>query len=516
VSRDLWGLFFLSLAVRLAVALLIAQPGYMDAYYYAVGAGRLAAGDGFEEPFLWNYLDDPAGIPHPGFLYWMPLPSILAAPFVALSGRSFLAAQLPFALLSALLPLVSYAVAREGTGVRRHAWAAGLLTIFSGFFFPYWTLPETFAPFALFAALALWLAGRGSGRVSLSLSSGVLVGLAHLTRADGVLLLPVVALAPLVPPKAGGARRTARSAVRHIPPVVLGYLLVMAPWFARNLSLIGAPLSPAGSKTLWLTDYDDLFCYHCDLSPVTYLAWGWGNILSSKLSALWVNLQRLLAEDCLVFLFPFVLIGLWRLRRRPPFTLSLTYLLLIYLAHSLAFTFPGWRGGFFHSSAALLPFFFAAGVEGIDAAVSRAARRRRGWNAAQARVVFTVAAVVLAVGLSAYVAMPSIAGWNRADQAYRQIGRWLEARAPDGTIVMVGNPPGLYYHAGVPTVVVPNGDVDTLLEVCARYDVAYVVLDANRPGGLATLYAGEGARGLELVTTFDDGRVQLYRRVGTP
>ena len=85
--RDMLWLFLLCLGVRLAVAAVIRRPGYMDTAYYAVGAMRLAEGEGLTEPYLWHYLDDPSGIPHPGFLYWMPLPSLLAAPFAILAGR---------------------------------------------------------------------------------------------------------------------------------------------------------------------------------------------------------------------------------------------------------------------------------------------------------------------------------------------------------------------------------------------------------------------------------------------
>ncbi|MBE9506962.1 MAG: hypothetical protein IMY86_02845, partial [Chloroflexi bacterium] len=59
--RDLLVLFLLSLAVRLVTAALTCRPGYMDPAYYAAGAVRLAEGGGLTEPFLWNYLDDPAG-----------------------------------------------------------------------------------------------------------------------------------------------------------------------------------------------------------------------------------------------------------------------------------------------------------------------------------------------------------------------------------------------------------------------------------------------------------------------
>jgi 4-amino-4-deoxy-L-arabinose transferase-like glycosyltransferase len=510
MRRDLLVLFLLAAAVRFAAAVFVRQPGYMDVSYYSAGARQLAAGGGLTENFLWNYLDDPAGLPHPGFLYWMPLPALLAAPAVALLGRSFLAAQLPFVLLSALLPLVGYTVAWRTTGVRRHAWAVGLLTLFSGFFFSYWTLPETFAPFAVFGSLALWLSASRSGRLAL-LAAGACAGLAHLTRADGVLLLPVALLGVGLTSWRRGAGGGPGVLVRSAALVLLGYLLVTAPWFARNLAVTGAPLPAAGTKTLWLTTYDDLYCYRCDLSPRSYLAWGWGNIVDSKLAALWINFQRFLAEDCLVFLFPFLLIGLYRLRRRPPFILAFVYLLLLYAVHSLAFTFPGWRGGFFHSSAALLPFLFTAGLEGLDAAIALPARRRRGWNTAQARRFFTVAVVVLAAIMSITISVPIIRRWNQTDRVYDQIGAWLAANAPAGATVMVGNPPSFWYHTGRPAVVVPNSDPATLLAVCDRYNVAYVILDANRPVGLADLYAGAPLAGLEQVATFADGQVRLYR-----
>ncbi len=519
--RDLLWLFLLALAVRLAVAAFIPRPGYMDTAYYAAGAVRLAQGGGLCELFLWNYLDDPAGLPHPGFLYWMPLPSLLAAPFAALFPGSFLALQFPFALISALLPLVSYAVAWQVAEKRRHAWVAGLLTIFGGFYFPYWTLPETFAPFALFGSLALWLAGTlipdtrywilDTGRWLLV---GLLVGLAHLTRADGILLLPVVVLASLLPSPSRNTLRATRIThyVSRFTLVILGYLLVMAPWFLRNLSLIGAPLSPAGTSTIWLRNYDDLFCYGCDLSWRSYLAWGWGNILRSKLWALGINLERFLAEDCLVFLFPFVLIGLYRLRRRPPFTLALIYLFLIYFFHSLVFTFPGPRGGFFHASAAALPFLFAAGAEGLEAAVRWAGRRRR-WNLRQAQAVFAAAAVFAAVTLSTYVAVERLPAWWGTDAVYVEVAQWLVQQGAERATVMVANPPAFWYHTDHPAVVVPHGDVEALLAVAERYDVRYVLLDQNRPAPLAGLYSRETFHPrLRPVMTWGEGqeRVILY------
>ena len=533
--RDGLILFFLALAVRLSAAWLLTGPTYMDTAYYAVGARRLAGGAGFDEPFLWHYLDDPAGLPHPGFLYWMPFPSLLAAPLATLIPGSFFALQLPFAVLSALFPLVAYRLAWKITDRRRSARLAGVLTIFSGFFFPYWTLPETFTPFAVFGSVALWLVGRetqgaGDNRRRegwlAHLLAGLLVGLAHLTRADGVLLLPVVALGPLISSPTRNKQqatsdepRSSRLVVGYWSLVIgywllviLGYLLVMGPWFLRNLALIGAPLSPAGTKTLWLRVYDDLFCYGCDLSLSSYVAWGWGNILHSKLNALWINFQRLLAEDGLIFLLPFILVGFYRLRRRPVFILSSVYLLLAYLLHSVAFTFPGPRGGFFHATAAVLPFLFTAGAEGLEVAVRWAGRRRR-WNLRQAQAVFATATTVGSVILSVYVMAMHLPAWRDAGAVYRDIAAWLDAQhGPDAPTVMVGNPPSFHYYSGVPAVVVPNGGVQTVLDVCERYGVDYLVLDSNRPDPLDALYEGRVSHPrLAQAVTFEDGRVVVWR-----
>ena len=148
----------LALAVRLLAALPQTQPNYMDATYYLVGGQRLAQGYGFTDPYVWHYLDRPTALPHPSHLYWMPLPSILVAVSQTIFGVNYRAAQIPFVLLAAVLPVLAYLIASRISGVRRHAWIAALLTIFSPFYLPYWGVPESFTPFAVFGALALYWA----------------------------------------------------------------------------------------------------------------------------------------------------------------------------------------------------------------------------------------------------------------------------------------------------------------------------------------------------------------------
>ncbi|MDH7474041.1 MAG: glycosyltransferase family 39 protein [Anaerolineae bacterium] len=528
--RALLMLFILALLVRVFTALPLRIPGYMDAYYYYVGATSLYRGLGFNDPFIWNYLDNPAGIPHPSHLYWMPLSSVLAYLSFLLCGESFRAAQVPSIILSALFPLIAYALGYQIAHTRRHAVCAALFAVFSGFYMPFWVTTDNFAPFAVFGSLCLLTAGLGlrDGRRGWFALAGALASLAHLTRADGLLLLIAVYIA-IFAARWRFQPSTSHPSPSHSLPLASClllpascYLLVMTPWFIRNLLTIGAPLSPAGAKTLWLTNYDDLYSFGKELSWHTYLAWGWGHILQAKLHAAWVNFQRLWAEDLMIFLLPFAAAGAWRLRHRWEFLPALIYAPLLYAAMTLVFTEPGWRGGWFHSSVAFLPFLYAVAMEGLDVLVGWIARLRRIWDVVQARQVFSAGLVVLAVFLSAFLygqqvlsGQPGVPPWNERDQIYPQLITWLDEHVPPETLVLVNSPPTFYYFSERPCLTVPNGDVETLLAVARRYGGSILILDHNRPDPLAALYTGElSDPGVELLFVLNDdyiGPVKVYR-----
>ena len=256
--------------------------------------------------------------------------------------------------------------------------AAALFTAFSGFYMVYWVSPDNFTVFALTASLCLFAMARGmeTGSARYFFVAGLLAGLSHLSRADGLLLLLVAPVSLLIP---GPSQRTYGNILRFTFYVLLGYFLVMAPWFVRNYAAVGSPYPSAGTKTLWLTSYDELFRYRDDLTPARYLATGIGPILGSKLYAAVMNLLVIAFGDLQVFLAPFAAIGMWQLRRSLQFLPFFIYAFLLYLAMTLAFTFPSWRGSVLHSSAALLPFLAAAVPPGLDAVIQWIARRRRTW-----------------------------------------------------------------------------------------------------------------------------------------
>ena len=516
------GILGLALGVRLLTAWPLRQPGYADAYYYAVGAQQLEAGHGFQEPFIWNYLEPPDTVPHPGFSYWMPLTAILGWLGLTTFGNSFWALQAPFILLSATLPLVAYGIAWDLTGEVKQAVLAALLAAFPGFYAHVLVLPDNFAPFALAGSLCLWAAGRGlvEGRSIWFGLAGVAAGFAHLARADGLLLVGIALLAAVAPALAitgnMGGSRSRLSWVGKVGLVLGGYLLIMGPWFVRNWFAFGTPLAGSGIKTVFLTTYDDVFAYGRPLTLKSYLAWGWGEILRSKGQALAINLQRLWVEALLVILVPVSGLGLWKFRRERLLWPFLLYALLLFATMTFLFTFPGMRGGLFHSASALLPTLFAVAGPGLETALRWAARRFRGWHVRRAWKVFSAALVGIAILVTAVALWRAgvfNGEWNRRDEAYAQAGDWLSDQGASGSVVMVGNAPGFTWQSGHAAVAIPNEPLDTIVDVADRYGARYLILDGSRPRTTDDLYAGRTTRDdLTLRAAFGEetGPIQLF------
>jgi 4-amino-4-deoxy-L-arabinose transferase-like glycosyltransferase len=478
------GALALSWGTLLASA--IHQPGYTDAYYYFNAGQRLVEGKGLTDPYLWTYLNAPDHLPAPSATYWMPLESLAAAASMAVFGASFGAAQVPSVLCLAGLVLVAFWLGAKLGWSRRHAWLAGLLVLFSGFYTPFWTTTDTFALYGLLGSLALVAMGRGreTGDWRWYALSGGLSGLAHLARADGLLLVLVLLGVALWPRKGVTARRLGLAAAG-----LVAYLLVMLPWFARNLSLLGTPLPTAGTDTIWMRSYDELVNYPPGTTAAEFWQWGVGNMVKSRVEALTSNLGTFVAVETWVILGPFVLAGLW-IRRRDPFLSGvIVYAVGLHLAMTLVFAFPGYRGGLFHSSSALLPFWAAVGPVGLDAGIDWMARRRR-WRTTEAQMVFSGALVVLAVFLSMVMLRQRVPGLNNNAAFYRT----LAADLPDGAVVMVNDPPALYYQTGLSGVVVPNADPEVVPEIATRYGVTYLVLDKNRTRPFTALYLGREER----------------------
>ncbi|GER81144.1 conserved hypothetical protein [Candidatus Denitrolinea symbiosum] len=546
--RSLLLLFLLGLAVPLAIAQFQSLPGYMDADYYFGGGVQLARGNGFTEPYLWNYLSDPRGLPTPSHAYWMPLASILAAAGMWLTGQTtFASARIGFILLAALVPPLTSLLAFRLTSNRAASLLSGLLACFPIYYAPFLPVPDNYAIYMLLGiAFFLLLSNLQSPTSNLQspitfLLLGLVSALASLARSDGLLWLGMSLLAavwfagkqinksttqadshtstsvrlpppasrpPLsascLPPPASRpplsasclpppASRLPPSAFRLLPPafcVLAGFLLLMSPWYARNLAAFGSFMAPGSSRALWLTSYNDTFAYPASqLTMTRWLASGWDAILLARAKAGGVNLLNAFAAQGGIFLFPFILAGLWILRRDLRVRFAALAWILLFAAMTLVFPFAGPRGAFFHAGAALQPMWWSLAPVGLDAAVAWA--RRRGRFDDRAFAVFRGALVGIAALMTvAIFAIRVLPNWEREDGHYAGVETLLlQQGAPSDGIVIVRNPPGYNIVTGRAAIALPTGGLASVLAVAERYDARYLVLEPlGTTGDLRELY----------------------------
>jgi hypothetical protein len=196
----------------------------------------------------------------------------------------------------------------------------------------------------------------------------------------------------------------------------------------------------------------------------------------------------------LIFLAPFMIVGALARKTNLLVRLNILHMLVLLAVMSFVFPFAGSRGGFFHSSTALMPVLWALAAVGIDRAV-RWAGGKRGWAIQRARSLYGWSAPVLAGVLTLGLFWTRVIGrspaspaWSAPAEAYTAVAGALEGLNPNGSIVAANNPPGLSLATGAPSVMIPNGSPETLHAAVEKYDVRWVVLDANRPDGLAELY----------------------------
>ncbi len=484
-------LFILGLFVAGLGCIWIQSPGYMDADYYFATGQELSRGRGFIEPFIWNYLDNPSALSHPSHLYWPPLTSLIAALPMTFFGQTFRAAQIPFILMSALLPVIPAALALQIHGNRSWAWFSGLLALVPGFYLPYMLTTDVFVVYALIGAGFFYFTGRGlrNGRNGAWLVSGMMIGLAHLASADGLLFfLPALAAV-----SCSGERKLQRFTI-----LISGYLFVMAPWFLRNHLIVGTLLPATGAKTLWLRSYPELFSYpSSNLTLRHFLSQGFGAILQARFAALWINLQRLIGENGLVMLGPLMIIGFRELWQAFETRLAAFYLVILFLTMSFVFPFAGSLGGLFHSSAAMMPLLWALVPAGLHRVIQWLSHLRR-WDEAQAQRLFAATifgmTAILTVGL--YVTkvigiQSNTALWMGPKRTYDAAAETLAELNPDYGIVAINNPPGFYVSSKKGSVVIPYGGEAELHRVVDRFEVEWLVLDVNHPEGLADLYQGQ-------------------------
>ena len=473
-------LFVVGLGLPFAISRFQSLPGYMDADYYFAGGVQLAQERGFTEPYLWNYLDGPSGLPHPSHTYWMPLASIVSALGMWLTGQSmYSAGRLPFILLSACVPLLTAALAYSVSRQPRLALVSGLLSIFSLYYAPFMPVPDNYALYMLLGGVFLFLAPRDELWIPIVL--GALAGLMTLARSDGLLWLGLAGLTVL---SKAPSKSIPNEWFRYVLPagllILLGYLLTMGWWHVRNWTLFGSALTPGGGRLLWLQNYNQTFIYPPEaLTRESFLQAGWELALANRAQAFAANFSNAFAAQGGIFILPFILIGLWQLRRELRTKIAVTGWCILVAVMTVIFPFAGSRGSFFHAGAAFQPYWWVAAPIGLEAVLTWA-RRRGQFTDRNASLFLQGILVLLAVFMTGYLVNLRViaSGWEKDDLIYPAVERaLLQYGIRPGELVIVRNPPGYFIASERSAIALPFGDESTILAVAVKYGARYLVIE---------------------------------------
>ena len=491
-------LFVAAFAVRLLAGLLFHGPAYLDAFYYVDVAQQVASGHGLQVPFIWSFVEVGGAIPADPTLpvasnaHWLPLGSLVQVPFIWLLGPSPLAYALPFWLAGAAAAPLTWFIGRDAGLAPWQAFAAGLLIVAPGALTPFMSQPDNFGLYLFLGALALWLCAlglRGSRRAFVA--GGLAVGLASLTRNDGVLLGVPFALAFLVERwrawRSGGLSGAGALLGRGgtigwaaALGCLGGFLLLMLPWYGRQLAVFGQLLpSAATGRILWITDYQQLFSVTGQPGLGSFLAQGPGPLLLSRLLGFVAAAGLFAYLPFVLVLAPFVVLGAWLRRRQVAYQPWLAYGLTLLAFSSLLFALHVPSGNFIHSAVALLPHADLLLMVGITAAVAWVARRRPGWDVSRASRVFSGVAVGLVLAFAVLTTLSTATSWHSADAARAPLEVAL-APLPSEDRLMSADPAGWWYATGRWGVVTPADDLPTVEAAAQAYDIRWLILERSQ------------------------------------
>jgi hypothetical protein len=504
-------LLVIGLGIRWLYVLAVVFPPLDDPAFYLTTAENLVSGRGLEVDVLWSYQIKFPAVSHPSHEHWMPLTTGLMAGAFALhrvvsqaTAFSLRTGQLPGLILGSLLVLLTYVLGRRllpaGRANRWLAFCAALLVALNGTLSYQSASADSSAPYALLACWALAFAVRRPGDQGGYLGAGLLIGLAYLTRADGLLLLLAIPLAWwLLPPPPRPQTElpdnpTARLAWERWPreqsteengPRVEGpsvanlldlgvaFALVVSGWLVRNYVVFGTLLPSSILNQVWLTDYIDTFSYASQPTLATWMAQGLPAILAQRG-------QALLSNGIVFLLLTFAwgllaLPGMWLLRYERTVFTAVIYGMILFFATALIFPVSSMSGTFYHSLGAVIPFLAVAAVYAIYRGVWKLVRKPKLRRVAFIAVIaglLVLAATQLAASLS------SVSERHEVEETrFEAAAEWLTHHAEPGDVIMTTQTYTLNYTSGYPCIALPgNESLDAAWEAAQRYRARFLVI----------------------------------------
>lgn len=510
------GLFAVALVVRAFFAAQIVFPKPEDTAYYVGVARNLLEGRGLVSDAMWSYATEPLVFPKPAFEVWLPLPTFLAAAFMAVFGMSFVASQVPFVLVGAIVPVLAWRLALDVAAERaltpeRTRWLGLGVGLTTAVYLPlllHSALPDSTMPFAaivLAACLLMTRLLRDPRGARLTdprlLGVGVLLGLGALTRNETAMLAVLWAGLAWFTVRATPAVR-----FRMVAVTAVVAMIAFAPWAYRNIQEFGSPLpGQAVTNALYITGHD-IFAWSHPPTLERHLALGLDGLLELRLQGLTHNLVNVL----LLLGPPISAIGLlalpWTFRSgalRPLVVISL----LAFALTGLVFPAATQWGTFLHAAGPVQVLVVLSALLAIDVGIARLASRM-GWT----KPVAWLGAVLGVVGSIAFSAtmLPTFGSGSRAtEQTYQELGARMAAigRPLDVTAgpVISNFPIWIAETQRIPGLALPNEPPEDVLDLARSFPGTelLVLIDPEGPHWPADLAAR--APGSECFTPLDLG-----------
>ncbi len=514
------GLYLLALIVRLVASGQIPVSTTEVSAYYAGVAANLVSGDGLVSHAVWSYATSPLVVPKPAFELWLPMSSLLSALAMSILGTSWWAAQVGGALLGAMVAPLAWAVARGAAravdlDARRGgavALSSGILAAILGPLVLASAVPDSFTPYLVFSLMAVLVMPRWLGIADGAPSSparaptrlagatlGVLMGFAYLSRQEAIWLGLTVLLVLVWALRSRPPESRLREAVQRLWPVVVGGLLIAAPWLIRNMIAFGSPFPGQALENMVLVGNEDIFAFAHRPDLQRYLDQGLATVITNPLAALWVGLQDVLLLPAL----PVGAVGLVAvfamshspaLHRPTALAALLVSGFLVFISTAMLFPIAMRWGTFLHASGPLLVGLLVMAALGMDALLASVSARRR-WS--QSNVILgPMALIAVAVGFSGLL-LGTVADQSREREArFAALTRAIEVVAErEGQVVpdtlITDHPMWIAEALDRNAIALPDEDLESVVALSREFQAPWVVVVDARGRYPADLLATE-------------------------
>lgn len=226
-------------------------PGHDTGHYFQLANTLLDEGQFIEYA---SHLDEPDG-----FRAWrLPGFPVALAVALTLTGRSPAAVVVLNTFWMVLLVLAIYWLVRSLAGERSARLASLGCALYPTLLTASLNTMSELQFASLLALTVFLLFGPGGGQMRLFLAGAVL-GLAALTRGNGLLLLPALLVVyPLYQRRRAAQQQSApvslRTLTRQVGLVAAGFAIAVMPWIARNRVVLGewVALATSGGANMWI------------------------------------------------------------------------------------------------------------------------------------------------------------------------------------------------------------------------------------------------------------------------